>query len=468
MDAEALLDKRRAILLAAALTLVAIVVGLVLVTRLPGHLEARRHSRALSSVIADLRSEHAAVRSSAAAALADLGAQGLTLEGGLLALESAAASFPVASDSDDGGALLVAAAARHPKDEYAPIVAHHFIGYSPRARFWALRLLADVPDRLLGASTILAILRDHTAACEDLALADALGPMFPNRVRHLFPEILTHLGNERLGMAIAYLAYETVARGSVSREVLEPFAEPLVALYTRKRDVLAPLQRATGHRWMWEQGYLEPRNDAALLLDLFGYVRARRTREALARAGTEYTDPRLLTFALASRLRLKEDVPAESLETIASFAETRNTLYSLLQGVRRTDLFPARYRTQEAFAESAMVRWLVYPTELGQVPDTIELMKVVTTGAPGEERDHYVYRFRMDQPHWAAAKGWMAGVAGPFARREQPTIVAGGETFSAFVAWDSQSPEEHVGKVAELIGEAWKTNAKAAAGVGTE
>jgi hypothetical protein len=33
---------------------------------------------------------------------------------------------------------------------------------------------------------------------------------------------------------------------------------------------------------------------------------------------------------------------------------------------------------QEAFAESDMVNWLTYPTELGHVPDKIELMQVLT------------------------------------------------------------------------------------------
>ena len=47
----------------------------------------------------------------------------------------------------------------------------------------------------MGASSIVAILRDHTAACEDLALTEAVSPMFPNRVRLLFPDILAHLGN---------------------------------------------------------------------------------------------------------------------------------------------------------------------------------------------------------------------------------------------------------------------------------
>jgi len=70
----------------------------------------------------------------------------------------------------------------------------------------------------------------------------------------------------------------------------------------------------------------------------------------------------------------------------------------------------------------------------------------------------------MDEPHWAAKDGWMAGVAGGFARRDQPTTVAGGNTFSSFAAWDSQTPEGHVGEVTDLIGDAWKAKAKEVGG----
>ena len=215
---------------------------------------------------------------------------------------------------------------------------------------------------------------------------------------------------------------------------------------------------------MWEDGYVEPRDHAGLLLDLFGHVPSDGIRRELLRAVTEYSDPRLLTFAAVSLVRLGERVSPDPWEGIAAHAEMRNTLYDLLGRSSRSDLFPRRYRTQEAFAESAMVNWLVYPTELGQVPDEIELMKVVTSGKPGEEEDYYVFRFRMEEPHWAAKDGWMAGVAGGFARRDQPTTVAGGNTFSSFTPWDSQTPEQHVGEVTELIGETWKAKAKEVGG----
>jgi hypothetical protein len=453
----------RAVLVVGTLVFVTVVTAVVAAFVVPRHLRARRSVRALEPIIADLRSGDADVRSKAADRLSALQKDGLTVDAGLLALKSAAGSFPAADGLEDGSALLVAAAAERPAPRYEPLVVLHFPEYSPKARFWAMRLLANM-DRGGGADSVLAILNQHAAACDDVDLAEALSPMVPNGVSTLFPGILEHLDNAQLGISVAYLAYEAVSQGGVPDSLLQPYSKPLLALYLPKRDLLLPRQRTQGRRWMWEDGYVEPRDHAGLLLDLFGHVPSDPIRRELARAMTDYTDPKLLTFAAVSLVRLGERVSPDAWESIAAHAEVRNTLYDLLGRSSRSDLFPHRYRTQEAFAESAMVNWLVYPTELGQVPDEIELMKVVTSGSPGEEEDYYVFRFRMDEPHWAAKHGWMAGVAGGFARRDQPTTVAGGNTFSSFAAWDSQTPEGHVGEVTDLIGEAWKAKAKEVGG----
>ena len=49
----------------------------------------------------------------------------------------------------------------------------------------------------------------------------------------------------------------------------------------------------------------------------------------------------------------------------------------------------------------------------------------------------------------------MAGVSGPFLRKDQPTIQALGDTFSAFTPWDRKSVDEHVDDVRELI-KSWR------------
>jgi hypothetical protein len=107
-------------------------------------------------------------------------------------------------------------------------------------------------------------------------------------------------------------------------------------------------------------------------------------------------------------------------------------------------LFPEEFRTQAALAESNMVNWLMFPTELGRAPDEIELMHVATMDTEDGLVDYYVFRFRTLELHWGAKDGWMAGVSGPFLQKDAPSTVAYGDTFSRFDPWDSKKPEEHL------------------------
>src|SRR5262249_23035128 len=130
------------------------------------------------------------------------------------------------------------------------------------------------------------------------------------------------------------------------------------------------------------------------------------------------------------------------------------TLWKGLSRLHREQDFPRRHLNQAAFAEARMVEWLAFPTELARVPDTLELMKVVTLerASEGGPFDTYVYRFRTSHRE-LASRGWMAGVAGPFRRRDAPTADDLGGTFSSFEPWTSRSPEQHARSVAALLDE---------------
>jgi hypothetical protein len=171
------------------------------------------------------------------------------------------------------------------------------------------------------------------------------------------------------------------------------------------------------------------------------------------RESLDYQDPRLKFFGLISLLRLEKSVDQKHIDDVARHAEMRNWLFDTLKALGKSSQFPERFRTQKAFAEANLVNWLVYPTELAQVPDEIELMKVVSvdTGLSDGIYDYYLFRFRTRPPHWAAKDGWMAGISGPYARKDEPTTNALGDTFSTFTKWDEKTPDEHVGDIQELM-----------------
>jgi hypothetical protein len=144
------------------------------------------------------------------------------------------------------------------------------------------------------------------------------------------------------------------------------------------------------------------------------------------------------------RLAAGERPDPEDLERFARDRETRKVLYDALEHHRQLDLFPRQYLTLEAMAEADLVAWLCHPHELGTAPEEIELMATVPPPGEGFPRHQYfVFRYRTRPPHWAASRGWLAGVAGPYPV-DGPLQTSGRGTFSHFEPYDSRTASEHV------------------------
>jgi hypothetical protein len=101
---------------------------------------------------------------------------------------------------------------------------------------------------------------------------------------------------------------------------------------------------------------------------------------------------------------------------------TREVTYQLLSDHNKTNLFPKEYYTIVKGAESNLANWLEFPTELDACPDEIEHIKRVTFDFDGEGNlVHYeVFKYSVNEPHWAAENGWMLGVVGPYFDDSKP------------------------------------------------
>jgi hypothetical protein len=155
--------------------------------------------------------------------------------------------------------------------------------------------------------------------------------------------------------------------------------------------------------------------------------------------------------AVETRLAAGGDPDPAEVERFARDRATRRVLYDALQRREKLSLFPSRYRTQEAMAEADLVLWLLHPNELAAVPDAMELMASLPVPGPGFEGQRYhLFRFRTRPPHWAADKGWLAGVAGPYRDDGSLEKTAPG-TWSELEPFDSRTPEDHVRSSHERI-----------------
>jgi hypothetical protein len=368
---------------------------------------------------------------------------------------SAGAFARDAPDGVDTPSLIMEVLLDTPRAEYRPVIEEVFPRLGRSAREGALSLLSVIDDEA-SAKSFMRLLRAHAA---ELSEDFSLQPLRDHRHHAdvFFPGLLDLAKQSSLAWEIYMTTTDFCQGGELAADKLAPRAGSLLAAYRAERDWLRPRQQPRGVGWMWAEDYQKHRSIAALLLDIAGCLPAGEAVDGELGAALGLRDPRLVYFALTSLLAHHRPLPAPSLDAVAASAEMRNALYDKLAEGHQEALFPARYRTQPAFAESNMVRWLIYPTELGRVPDKIELKKIVALDTKGPEGflDYYVFRFRTLPPHETAKDGWIAGVAGPFLRKDAPTTDAQGGTFSEFERWDARTPEEHVGDMQELL-EQWR------------
>jgi hypothetical protein len=175
-------------------------------------------------------------------------------------------------------------------------------------------------------------------------------------------------------------------------------------------------------------------------------VRVARLSVAIANALHAKIDPVLAPLA-------EGRTPApDQILALAADPATRGALYRTLRALKRADLFPPEYGTTEHMAESDLVVWLMHGNELGAAPDDIELVSSHQRPPDAStEGQYFVFKFRTNPPHWAAASGWLAGVAGPYLDGEEAFDAPAAGVFSKFESFESRSPEEHLSAIVRGI-----------------
>jgi hypothetical protein len=143
-------------------------------------------------------------------------------------------------------------------------------------------------------------------------------------------------------------------------------------------------------------------------------------------------------------------------EEVFPFAENllmREATYQLLSNHDKVNLFPKEFYSIIKGAESNLANWLEFPTELDACPDEIEHIKRVTFDFDGKNNNvHYeVFKYRVNEPHWAAKDGWILGVVGPYFDDSKPYDFPQA-TFSRISSTlDKVKPEEETKWVHENI-----------------
>jgi hypothetical protein len=258
----------------------------------------------------------------------------------------------------------------------------------------------------------------------------------------LFPELVLRAGRHFGAVTNMLVAALTSGALDPRRIDLAPIAPHAVAALSSYLVHARKKQKTKGTRWRFAESYEQVRTTTGAWLDIAGHLAAKQLRPLLEQA-TKLRDPKLAAFAALSLVRRKHAVPAAVLERVAADHETRVMLYDYLDNLDALAKFPARWRTWDAFAAAEMAAWLMYPSELGYVPEKIELMQTFAAG----KQTLYVWKF-LD------GKTWKAGVSGPYVLKGAPKPVWGASTFSQFARANSQTAEQHALAVLKTLA-AW-------------
>ncbi|NNM88721.1 MAG: hypothetical protein HKL95_09405 [Phycisphaerae bacterium] len=401
----------------------------------------------ITKVVQRLSSQDAHVRKQALQLLKDWRRDGLSFEEGCQAIEAAAGDWPE-DDQGDCSQALVAAALSHFNHGYDNLLVNFFSRISANARWEIVHALVGRGDEP-AARTYLRLVDSYFAAGILPSTPLAGFAKSEQASTLLLPALLQRAGADLVGYDMHLFALHAAQAGWASRIILSRSSGSILEAYHRLRERMRRIEQPMIGDWIWNDDYLDDRAHASLLLDFMSFLTGDAVVEALEGALASY-DPRLQHFAVLSMVRQDRVVDTKVLEAVAASSEVRNYLYDGLASLHRLELFPARFATQEAFAESDMVNWLIFPTELERSPHEIELMN--TFDNDNASLRYYLFRFRTHEPHWAAKSGWMAGLSGPFEVAAMPTTNAGGSTFSTFTVWDEKSPFEHFREITELIG----------------
>jgi hypothetical protein len=116
---------------------------------------------------------------------------------------------------------------------------------------------------------------------------------------------------------------------------------------------------------------------------------------------------------LVDKLENKMLITEPEVYAVAENPSLRIVLYYALETYGRKEMFPQKFYSEEKGAESYMVNWLEFPTELGRAPDEILLMETTTIELQLQVH-YYTFKFKSAKPRWAKKLNWMIGICGPY------------------------------------------------------
>jgi hypothetical protein len=330
----------------------------------------------------------------------------------------------------------------HPS--FATVIEKHYGNAPDWDRGYALGILCKQPDEA-SFETMARLLDQYGVPAVSPFPDPELADRHLEKIRRLMPKLLlTTKGADQLA-TVMNLVNRALEHGHLSFDDLAPVAETAQTEAARLLSELQVFLESHGSEGRYEEAYEELRGAACVHLDLLG-ISPGASIEILGRA-QNFEDARVALFAIVSLLKKKSEPEQAAIERCASSHAVRDDLYTQLKRVNRLDLFPSHYLTLDSFAACAMVRWLMFPSELGCEPEALDLVAKLS-GKSDDAADVVMYLWK------CTSHGRVFACAnGPYRVDAEMGELLGGSSFSNFEAWDEATPEQHLAEIVDTVAE---------------
>jgi len=251
----------------------------------------------------------------------------------------------------------------------------------------------------------------------------------PEQLSLLYPRLLELTQKE----AYQYPVYELLTVGfaekSLKAAALKPYANSIIKDYKTSRQKRANLS-------VGSESYLQVSPLVHTLVKCLAYFPQQDSVKTLLQTILKKEVPDIQLVAATTCLSENIPLPDSSIfSQLAANKMTRIQFYVQLEQMGKVNLFPKKWLTQEAFAESELVEWLSVPNKRNGPPTQITLVKKHKLADEGN-----LYLFKFVYP----GGGWMAGISGPQPSDTTQINTVGYLTNSEFRKWEDLNPDKHI------------------------
>ena len=158
-------------------------------------------------------------------------------------------------------------------------------------------------------------------------------------------------------------------------------------------------------------------------------------------------------FLIKAEVANNLEISKKNMDKLLEDRGSTYALFRLLERIGKQEIVPEGKITMEDIALEKMIDWLAYPSELGDLPATIELVDILEK----ENLEYYIYKFTAKEGE-LTENGYMIGIAGGF-EKDKLTTEDTGTTFSTF---ETIGPnyKKQAEKIINLIEVEWREKLK--------